>query len=276
MKSAKVDFVHATLTARIAERARSAKGRGTPLIVGLCGPQGSGKSTLSPIWQRLLGDRGLTAAIVSLDNFYLPRADREALAQSVHALLKTRGVPGTHDVALVHKAFDALRGSVLVTLPIFDKALDERKPEAEWPQIRAPVDVILFEGWCVGAAPQLEQALAAAVNSLERDEDPDGAWRRYVNRRLAEDYLTLFRRIDMLILLDPPSFDIVFRWRKEQEDALRRAEAVRGGDLSRVMNDRELERFVGHYERLTRHILAEMPARADVVIRLDAERRMTI
>jgi D-glycerate 3-kinase len=272
MMPRRVDPVHITLTTRIAECVEHAKLRGVSLIVGLCGPQGSGKSTVSPIWQRLLMERGLAVAMLSLDDFYLPHAQREALARSVHPLLRTRGVPGTHDVPLLRQVIEALRDGGCVAAPTFDKALDDRKPESEWPRNQAPVDVILFEGWCVGAAPQSEAALAPAINSLEREEDSQGIWRRYVNRRLGEDYRSLFSAIDLQILLEPPNFEIVYRWRREQEEALRRAVAARGGDVSRLMTDREFERFMKHFERLTQHILAEMPGRADLVIRLDAER----
>jgi D-glycerate 3-kinase len=135
---------------------------------------------------------------------------------------------------------------------------------------------VLFEGWCVGAVPQEEAALAEPVNALEREEDPDGVWRRFVNRALASDYRELFAKIDLLIMLAAPSFDVVYRWRLQQEDELRHRIAEQGGDGSRVMTERQLERFIAHYERLTRHMLDEMPARAGIVVRLDPQRRMTL
>ena len=39
--------------------------------------------------------------------------------------------------------------------------------------------------------------------------------------------------------------------------------ALEGGDASRVMDDAAIARFIAHYERVTRHILEEMPPRAD-------------
>jgi D-glycerate 3-kinase len=264
------------LAARIAQRARSAKLRGECLTVGLCGAQGSGKSTLTPVLKRLLEERGLMVAMLSLDDFYLPLSAREALARIVHPLLKTRGVPGTHDVDLALQVIAGLRREGTVSLPAFDKACDDRRPPSEWPRARAPVDVILFEGWCVGALPQPQECLSLALNSLEREEDTNGIWRRHVNHMLAEAYQSLFRDIGFLILLAAPSFDVVYQWRLEQENELRCRVAEEGGDASRLMSDVELERFICHYERLTRHILAEMPARADIVVSLDAQRRMTI
>ena len=80
----------------------------------------------------------------------------------------------------------------------------------------------------------------------------------------------------MLVLLTAPEFAIVHRWRLEQETELRRSVAARGGDTSQLMSDAQLRRFVAHYERLTRHVLREMPGRADIVVQLDAERRKTL
>lgn len=151
-------------------------------------------------------------------------------------------------------------------LPSFDKARDERRAIPEWREVRGPIDVVVFEGWCVGALPQSDEDLAPPINALEADEDPDRAWRAYVNRQLAGPYQALFGRLDLLALLAAPGFEVVQAWRTEQERKLR---ARTGGGMSDV----EIGRFVAHYERLTRWILAEMPGRADMVFELDAERR---
>jgi D-glycerate 3-kinase len=241
-----------------------------PLLVGLCGAQGSGKSTLSRAWQRVLVERGIETAVLSLDDVYVTRAEREALSRRIHPLFRTRGVPGTHDVSLAMRTIAALGERGEVPLPSFDKAHDDRRPMSEWPRVRAPVQVILFEGWCVGAMPQPEEALATPINELERNEDTDGTWRRAVNAALAGEYRTLFDRLDLLVLLQAPDFGVVYGWRRQQEQALR----AERGDVGKVMSDAELERFVQHYERLTRHILDEMPQRAAVVAALDAQRNV--
>lgn len=270
------DPVNVAIAERIGERAHGAKLQAAPLVVGVCGPQGSGKSTLVAIVKRLLEERGLSVAVLSLDDVYLPLAARNELARTVHPLLKTRGVPGTHDVDLALSILAALRKKGVVAIPAFDKAADDRRPQGEWARVQAPVDAILFEGWCVGAIPESERSLATPVNALERNEDPDGRWRRYVNRTLAQVYRRLFCEIDFLVLLTAPEFSIVYRWRLEQEIELRRSVAARGGDTSQLMSDAQLRRFVSHYERLTRHVLREMPARADIVVQLDAQRRKTL
>ena len=257
--------VHRPLAEGIASAARA---HGLGFVLGLCGPQGSGKSTLVKVVQRLLEADGLTVAVLSLDDLYLNRAERKRLAAEVHPLLATRGPPGTHDVALGRKVLDELARPGPVAIPRFDKGSDDRKVESQWDVATGPVDVILFEGWCVGSVPEPEAALADPVNALEHNEDPDGRWRRYVNAALGGDYQTLFARIDLFVLLQAPSFVVVEGWRLEQEAKLRKA----APDGAGVMSEAQVRRFVAHYKRITRWLMAEAPARADLVIRLDADR----
>lgn len=248
------------LAAAIAARAADA---GQPLIVGVSGSQGSGKSTLCRTLEVLLAEQhGLHAATLSLDDLYHTRTARADLAATVHPLFATRGVPGTHDVALGEGVLAAVRaGQSGIRLPRFDKAADDRRPEVEWPVIAAPIDVLLFEGWCMGAAPQVPAALAAPINRLEADEDPDGTWRAHANAALAGPYRALFAQPDMMIMLAAPGFEAVLGWRQLQETKLR---ACTGGGMS----DDEVARFVMHYERITRHLLVDLPGRADVVVSL--------
>ncbi|HEX5377408.1 MAG TPA: kinase, partial [Phenylobacterium sp.] len=149
----------------------------------------------------------------------------------------------------------------------------DRRPESQWTRVLAPVDVILFEGWCVGARPQPPQALAEPINALERLEDPEGRWRAYANDALAGPYRALFDRLDLFVLLQAPSFEVVLEWRREQERKLRERLAREGADPGRAMSDEAVARFIAHYERITRWILDEAPGRADIVVRLDAGRR---
>ncbi|WP_347304655.1 kinase (plasmid) [Croceibacterium sp. TMG7-5b_MA50] len=245
--------------------------QGTPLVLGLCGSQGSGKSTLAARLADRMQARGVATAILSLDDLYLPGAVRADLAARIHPLLRTRGVPLTHDVARGAAVIDAIRTRQPTALPRFDKAHDE--PAADTATV-ADIDLLIFEGWCVGAVPQDEVALLEPVNVLEREEDPAAIWRRAVNTALATDYAALFARIDRLVLLAAPGFDVVTGWRTEQEETLRRRVAATGGDASALMDAAAIARFVQHYERLTRHILAEMPGRADLTLRLDPDRRV--
>jgi D-glycerate 3-kinase len=166
---------------------------------------------------------------------------------------------------------DALQQRAPVALPRFDKGRDDRLPLASWPRVERPINVLLFEGWCAGAQPQRDADLTMPINELERDQDPNGVWRRYVNAALGNSYARLFNRIGLLALIEAPGFDAVLGWRTEQERKLRARLA--GAPDTRVMGDDEVVRFIAHYERLTRHILAEMPTRADILVKLDASRR---
>lgn len=241
-------------------------GTDRPLILGLCGAQGSGKSTLATGLQALMEQEGYRTAILSLDDLYLGRQARGQLAAAVHPLFRTRGVPGTHGVGRGIALLEAAKGRAPLLLPRFDKGQDEPLPQGE--AVAAPVDLLIFEGWCVGARPQAKADLVQPVNALERDEDPDEIWRRHVNRQLRGPYAELFAWIDRLVLLAAPDFSVVRGWRGQQEEAL----LARGAD--RAMDARQLDRFVQHYERLTRHILTEMPARADLLLPLDDARHL--
>jgi D-glycerate 3-kinase len=266
----------ADYVAPLAERIRALRRQlGRPVIVGINGAQGSGKSTLALFLSNWLRrEAGLATVCLSIDDIYLSNAARAALARGVHPLFSTRGVPGTHDTGLGERVLDELTASGprrIVSLPAFDKASDDRRPEPEWPRVEAPVDVVLFEGWCVGARPQDPADLSDPVNALEAGEDADGEWRRAVNARLGSDYAALFRRLDLLVMLRIPSFDMVFEWRGLQE---RKLHDRAGPETPAALNDADLRRFIRHYERLTRHMLATMPAYADMVVDIDAQHRM--
>lgn len=237
-----------------------------PRVLGISGLQGTGKSTLAAQVVRAADVRGLRAAVLSLDDLYLDRDARMTLARDVHPLLATRGPPGTHEVALGLAVFDAVRAGTPIRLPRFDKLGDRRLPESVWPVVQC-LDLLVFEGWCVGTLPQPPSALVEPVNRLERDEDSAGTWRRWCNAALARDYPALWAGLDRLLFLQPPGFDVVFDWRLQQEQALQAAEPERGG-----MDAVAVARFVQHYERVSRWALRTLPGSADVVVTLDAER----
>ncbi len=257
-----IDRVCKPLAAR-ARLLREQQGR--TVYLGLCGAQGSGKSTIAAATTAILNTEGQKAITLSLDDFYLSREARGWLANKIHPLMAVRGPPGTHDVALACVILDHLAKRGATPLPRFDKATDERLPKADWRSIDGPVDVVIFEGWCVGALPQPAAELGLPVNEVERVDDADGTWRHYVNRQLEEPYQALFSRLDALVLLAAPGFEVVRAWRTEQEHKLR--DRTGGG-----MDDPAINRFIAHYERLTRWILQEMPARADWTIPLSADR----
>lgn len=249
-------------------------GRQEPLVAGVCGAQGSGKSTLCAVVARLLRRRGLRVAVLSLDDLYLSRAHRLDLAANIHPLFVTRGPPGTHDVPQGLALLEALSKPGPTRLPRFDKATDDPVPLDLWPEVQGPVDLILLEGWCVGASPESPDALLKPVNRLEAEEDPNGVWRAHVNAALAGPYQTLFGSIDHLTLLRAPSFEVVATWRTEQEDKLRRRRQATGQGPERTMDADQITAFIQLYERLTRHILATLHERADLVVELETDRTM--
>lgn len=255
------------VAAAIADRHRLV---GHPILVGVNGSQGSGKSTLCLFLEAILANEfGLRSATLSIDDLYLTRADRDRLAADVHPLLATRGVPGTHDMTLGARVIAALlRGSGPVRVPRFDKASDDRCAADRWPAVDAPLDIVLFEGWCIGAMPQDDGALAVPQNALEAVEDAEGRWRHFANATLESDYAAMFDGLDMLVMLRAPGFEAVLGWRQLQEAKLRKR-------TGRGMTDTQIARFLMHFERLTRHMLMTLPDRADIVVDLDADHHVT-
>ncbi len=235
------------------------------LVVGIAGAQGTGKSTLAQALKASLSDN-YSVALLSLDDLYLSQNQRTKLARYIHPLFKTRGVPSTHDVNLGIHVLQQLQGEQgEVLLPRFDKRTDNPKPKALWQRCNTPVDIVLFEGWCLGLEPQRSDALIRPINALEAEEDKGGVWRKQVNHALANEYQTLFQEVDKLIYLKAPSMASVFSWRKQQE------QDTFAHQPASTMDDDALHRFLAHYERLTRHGLATMPQTADVVLTLDEQ-----
>ncbi|ETN91533.1 nucleoside triphosphate hydrolase domain-containing protein [Gammaproteobacteria bacterium MOLA455] len=248
-----------------------------PLIIGINGSQGSGKSTLADYLCSMLSERyQLRCVSLSLDDFYLTKRQRQQLAKQVHPLLATRGVPGTHDIPLALETIAKLvDGSAETLIPRFDKSRDDRMPEAQCDRISGAVDIIVFEGWCVGAQAQSDEQLNEPVNSLESEQDADLVWRTSVNQALAGEYQVLFGLLDELIMLQAPSFESVFNWRLEQEEKLAASLGNSASDKHQgIMSATQIGEFIAHYQRITEHSLGEMPQRADHLFRLDSQRQI--
>lgn len=246
---------------------RLAQCGGRALVVGLAGAQGSGKSTLAARLVAGLQAQGRAAAAVSLDDFYLPRPQRLALARRVHPLLATRGPPGTHDLPLLLDMLHRVHHRLPLQLPLFDKLADDRLPPQHWRRFTC-LDVLILEGWCIGARAQPAAMLASPINTLEAKDDAAAIWRRHANQALAGAYQRAWNRIDALAFLAAPDWQTVPRWRAEQEAGLARARRRPG------MDEAAIARFCAHYERLTRWQLATTPGHAALTLRLDAARRV--
>ena len=236
-------------------------------LIGIAGAQGSGKTTLARAAAERWG-----AAHLSLDDVYLTQAEREAKGRAVHPLFAVRGPPGTHDLSLLEATVEALRAAGpgdRTPLPAFDKLVDDRRPEAQWPVFMGRPSAVLVDGWCLGATAQTDGELVEPINGLEGARDGQGVWRRAVNAELAGPYAEVFARFDAVLFLKAPSFDAVLDWRCEQEAGLM---GLASADLPSERRA-ELAVFIQGFERLTRSMLAG-GVRADVTFDLDEDRRL--
>ena len=247
---------------------------GRPIVLGINGCQGSGKTTLTDyLFQYLRAYYGLNVVSLSLDDYYLSKKERQSLAQSEHALFETRGVPGTHKIAQLKHDLSVMRaehfkGPVFVRR--FDKGTDDPKPVEQWTKVTTQPDIIIVEGWCAGLKPQDECELTTPVNALEQEKDNDGTWRRYVNQQLESDYAAVFDMVDRWVMLKAPSFNVVADWRKQQEAKLRASRKAASG----IMSEQQIEEFVMYFERLTEHGLKHFASDADIVFHLNDEREI--
>lgn len=230
-----------------------------PLLISVNGAQGTGKSTLSYFLKTIIeSELNCRAVAVSIDDFYLTRAERQTLADKVHPLLLTRGVPGTHDLALMEHCFQNLLMGKSCCLPQFDKSCDDRHEQTLDVE---PVEVIIFEGWCNHSPYSETPDLAEPINELERDEDADGVWRHYANEQLKAYHDKIFSMAHACVMLKAPDFEHVYHWRSLQEKKL--GEQTSG---SHVMNEAQLKRFIQHYERITRNTLQQLPDQANYLL----------
>ena len=246
-------------------------------IIGINGCQGSGKSTLADYLCTVVAERlEVTTVSLSLDDFYLTKSERIQLGSTVHPLLKTRGVPGTHDVQL---AIDCIKGLVAgkkTVITRFDKSIDDRAAAESLKTMKGKVGLIVIEGWCLGAKPENAEQLSQPINNLEEQDDRDAIWRNYVNDAIRDNYQPLFNLADQLIMLQAPSFDSVFHWRLEQEQKMVKRLKKEGiANRSGVMSKQQILRFISYFQRVTENILNEMPQRADHLFKLGKSREIT-
>lgn len=259
----------------LAFKAKESKSKenNTPLVLGIQGTQGSGKSTCAQFLKSIMQQQyGVSTLVISIDDLYLGKQARTELGKTIHPLLATRGVPGTHDLALADEVFSALLARKPISIPRFDKSQDDRCLPEYWEKVSEPVDLIIFEGWCVGLPPLDLAELATPMNALEADEDADAAWRQFAAEQLNGPYQQLFAYLDYLLVIQAPSFECVQNWRLLQEEKLRSKLIAEGVDISnsQLMDKAGVQRFIAHYERLTRHALQHLPSLADWTISLDS------
>jgi D-glycerate 3-kinase len=243
-------------------------------FVGINGSQGSGKSTLSEFLKDYLTETyGMKVVVMSLDDFYFSRIERQIIAADVHPWFATRGVPGTHTMCLAKTVLHALKNQQPTTIPRFNKATDDPYPISAWTKVSAVVDIVIFEGWCWGVEAQTYEQLKKTVNTFEATEDNNAVWRNHANLQLSLYYQPLYSLMDKWVMLKAPSFEDVYAWRLEQEQKLNAA--TNSLEKSGIMNEQQIERFIQHYQRLTEHALETLPSSCDHLFRLNSARAIT-
>ena len=241
-------------------------------IIGLSGGQGAGKSTITQIIKLILEIKyNLNVVYFSIDDFYKTSSERIKLSKTIHLLFKTRGVPGTHDTSLIKKTFLDLtkKNFKPLTIPCFDKSRDERLPKKKWKKIKKQPQIIIFEGWCVGAKPQKKKKLKKSINTLEKKYDPNLIWRSKVNYELKNKYAKIFKKINRLIFLKVPNFECVYKWRLLQEKKLQLTS--RG---NKIMSPTQIKSFIMYYERITKQMFIDLTKKAYAVLYLDKAHRI--
>ena len=241
-------------------------------IIGLTGGQGTGKSTISIILKIILKEAyNLETVIFSIDDFYKTLNEREIMSKKISDLFLTRGVPGTHDTKMLFQCIKNLKTNNFkkMNIPKFDKSIDNRLSKSNWLQVKKKPNIVIFEGWCVGASAQKNKDLILPINKLEKYKDKKKIWRQKVNLKLRKDYKKIFDLIDKLIFLKVPSFKYVLKWRLLQEKKLR---ITRKGN--KTMTDKQVKNFIMYYERITKHMLKTLPKDADTVISIDSKHRL--
>ena len=245
------------------------------LIIGLAGGQGSGKTTISSILTLILKKYfKLNVYKISIDDFYKTRKDRKLLAKTQHDLLMTRGVPGTHDINLLLNFFKKIKSKNFKNLqiPMFNKAMDDRCSKKSWQKIKKKPDVVIFEGWCVGAKAQTSSQLIKPINSLEKVYDQDAKWRMYVNNQLKTKYKTLFKKLDGLLYLKAKNFNILRKWRLKQERKLWLK--TKNKKNLKIMSSGDVINFMQTYQRITQQMFKDAIKSSSIIMDLNSKHQI--
>ncbi|KAJ1781922.1 hypothetical protein LPJ59_006942 [Coemansia sp. RSA 2399] len=230
-----------------------------PLIVGINGAQGSGKTTMVNGLVKYLGAHKVSAIGFSLDDLYLTNKDQRELARKHrdNPLLQFRGQPGTHDIQLGRDTLLSLLNNPGETpIPAYDKSLmggyGDRVPKSAWARAKAPIDVVLFEGWNIGFRALTEAEFARYIARVRDEASENNASlfkhsRKFsdanlhqINENLKQFETQIYPLLDAWVYMRISDFDVVYRWRKDQEDDL-----AASGRPS--LSDQQLEDFVSRF-----------------------------
>ncbi len=255
----------------IAKKANNKK----PYFVGLAGGQGTGKTTISSIIKIILEKYfKLKVFKISIDDFYKTRGERIALSKKVHPMLLTRGVPGTHDINMMLDFFKKSKAKKFknMKLPNFNKAIDDRFPKNKWNTINKRPDVIIFEGWCVGAKAETNKTLKKSINSMEKANDHKLVWRKYVNQQLKTKYKKLYSQLNCMIYLKAKNFSLLQKWRLKQEHKLWLKTKKKSGH--KIMSKGDVINFMQTYQRITQNMFKNMPKYASIILNLNSNHQI--
>ena len=246
-----------------------------PFILGLSGGQGSGKTTISSIISIILSKYfKLNVFKISIDDFYKTRKKRLELSKKVHPLLMVRGVPGTHDINIMLDFFKRIKEKKFksIKLPRFNKATDDRYNKKLWYSVKRRPDVIIFEGWCVGAKAEQNYTLKTPINSLEKLKDQKIIWRRFVNKQLKSKYKKLYDQLNCLLFIKAKNFSLLRQWRIKQEKILS-LKSKRSNKL-KIMSDKEIINFMQTYQRITQNMFKSVPKYASIILNLNSNQQI--
>ena len=246
-----------------------------PYFVGLAGGQGTGKTTISSIIKIILTKYfKLKVFRISIDDFYKTRNERRNLSKRVHPMLLTRGVPGTHDMKMMSSFFKKTKSKKFkkIKLPTFNKAIDDRFSKKYWYDLRDKPDVIIFEGWCVGARSEKNMTLKKSLNYLEKTNDKKLIWRKYVNQQLKSKYKKLYSQLNCLIYLKAKNFNLLQKWRLKQEHKLWLKN--KNNSKNKIMSKDEVIKFMQTYQRITQNMFKNMPKYASIILNLNSNHQI--
>ena len=246
-----------------------------PYIIGLAGGQGTGKTTISSILKIILAKYfKLNVFKISIDDLYKTRKDRLKLSRKIHPLLMTRGVPGTHDIVYMSSFIRKVKSNNFYSykLPKFNKAIDDRLKKNYWYLVKKKPDVIIFEGWCVGARAESNSTLKKTINSLEKKEDKKMIWRKFVNQELKATYKKLYSKLDCLLFLKANSFKLLQNWRLQQEAKLKLISKNKKN--SKIMSKNEVLTFMQTYQRVTQNMFKYAPKYSSIILNLNSNHQI--
>ena len=246
-----------------------------PYFVGLAGGQGTGKTTISSLVRIILIKYfKLKVFRISIDDFYKTRKERMNLSKRIHPMLLTRGVPGTHDINMMLDFFRKVKSKKFkrLKLPTFNKAIDDRFNRKRWYDLKNRPDVIIFEGWCVGAKSEKNTTLKKTINSMEKAKDQKQIWRKYVNQQLKSKYKNLYSQLNCLVYLKAKNFNLLQKWRLKQERKLW-LNSKRKSNL-KIMSKGDVINFMQTYQRITQNMFRYMPKYASIILNLNSNHQI--